>query len=49
LAVIDRTPKRGRVMLSAAQKAFYADNGYLLVEDVVTGAQLKNCRILPMG
>ncbi len=28
-------------MLSAAQKAFYADNGYLLVEDVVTGAQLK--------
>ncbi|MFZ5961858.1 phytanoyl-CoA dioxygenase family protein [Thalassococcus sp. BH17M4-6] len=28
-------------MLSDAQKAFYAENGYLMVEDVVTPARLK--------
>jgi ectoine hydroxylase-related dioxygenase (phytanoyl-CoA dioxygenase family) len=36
-------------MLSAAQKAFYADNGYLLVEDVVTGAQLKKLQDITYG
>jgi len=36
-------------MLSAAQKAFYAENGYLLVEDVVTGAQLKKLQNITYG
>ena len=36
-------------MLSAAQKAFYAENGYLLVEDVVTGAQLKKLQDITYG
>ena len=36
-------------MLSAAQKAFYAENGYLLVEDVVTGAQLKKLQDITDG
>ena len=36
-------------MLSAAQKAFYAENGYLLVEDVVTGAQLKKLQNITDG
>ena len=36
-------------MLSAAQKAFYAENGYLLVEDVVTGAQLKKLQDITCG
>ena len=36
-------------MLSAAQKAFYAENGYLLVEDAVTGAQLKKLQDITYG
>ena len=36
-------------MLSAAQKAFYAENGYLLVEDVFTGAQLKKLQDITYG
>jgi len=36
-------------MLSAAQKASYAENGYLLVEDVVTGEQLKKLQNITYG
>jgi len=36
-------------MLSAVQKAFYAENGYLLVEDVVNGAQLKKLQDITYG
>ena len=33
--------KGGNVMLTKEQKQFYDENGYLMVEDVVTSEQLK--------
>ena len=33
--------KGGNVMLTKEQKQFYDENGYLMVEDVITSEQLK--------